>query len=87
MIYGFGGKAYNVNGAGNLIWGGAMAVFGHTAFHTYASAHAGTLVIDRRLDELGESAATFRGARYMNSINIAERNSLRQFYRIRTLHW
>jgi len=65
MIYGFEGRAYNVNEAGNIVWGAAMYVFGHAPGTTWRCAHGGTLMAKKRFDEADEAAATFRGADYM----------------------
>ena len=66
MLYGFDRGAYNVNEAGNLVWGGAMAVFGNPSLYTYMFAHGGTLMAKQRFDELSESNATRIGASYLN---------------------
>jgi RHS repeat-associated protein len=64
-LYGFAGKALNVNEAGNVVWGAAMNVFGMDPFGTYFSAHGGTYILKQRLDERDEASAAMMGSFYM----------------------
>ena len=66
-LYVFAGKALSRNEAGNVVWGVTMRVFGMDPFGTYFSAHGGTYMQQRRLDERDESSATFMGSSWMQN--------------------
>lgn len=68
-LYLFNGKLYNMNEAGNIIWGAAMQKMGFDFDTALTGAHFGALQSEHRLDEPYDQRAILEGWAYSNSRN------------------